>query len=120
MNKDVGTFILTLLHAATNAHLLHLRSTNYAEHTALGDFYAKLPDLVDVVAEGIMGITEEMIDYPVDYYPPMEDALDELRSLKDFVKDEREALPQDSEIQNAIDEIADLIDSTIYRLKFLR
>lgn len=120
MNKDVGQFILTLLHAATNAHLLHLRSTSYAEHMALGDFYAKLPDLVDAVAEGIMGITEEMIEYPVDYYPPMEDALDELRSLKDFVKDEREALPQDSEIQNSIDEIADLIDSTIYKLKFLR
>ena len=120
MNKDVGTFILTLLHAATNAHLLHLRSTSYAEHIALGDFYAKLPDLVDTVAEGIMGITEEMIEYPVDYYPPMEDALDELRSLKDFVKDEREALPQDSEIQNSIDEIADLIDSTIYKLKFLK
>lgn len=120
MNKDVGQFILTLLHAATNAHLLHLRSTSYAEHVALGEFYAKLPDLVDTVAEGIMGITEEMIDYPVDYYPPMEDALDELRSLKDFVKDEREMLPQDSEIQNAIDEIADLIDSTIYKLKFLK
>jgi hypothetical protein len=67
-----------------------------------------------------MGITEEMIEYTVDYYPPMEDALDELRSLKDFVKDEREALPQDSEIQNSIDEIADLIDSTIYKLKFLK
>lgn len=120
MNKDVGIFILTLLHAATNTHLLHLRSTSYAEHMALGDFYTKLPDLVDVVAEGIQGLTEELIEYPVDYYPPMEDALDELRSLKEFVKDGREVLPQDTEIQNAVDEIADLIDSTIYKLKFLK
>ena len=87
---------------------------------ALGTFYQELPDLVDAVAEGIQGITEELIDYPVDYYPPMDNALDELRSLKDFVKDERELLPQDSEIQNAIDAIADLIDSTIYKLKFLK
>ena len=120
MNKDVGQFILTLLHAATNTHLLHLKSTSYSEHKALRTFYDKLPDLVDRVAEGIQGIAEELIDYPVDYYPPMDNALDELRSLKDFVKDERELLPQDSEIQNAVDEIADLIDSTIYKLKFLK
>jgi len=120
MNKDVGQFVLTLLHAATNTHLLHLKSTSYAEHMALGAFYQALPDLVDVVAESIQGVTEELIDYPVDYYPPMDNALDELRSLKDFVKDERELLPQDSEIQNAIDNIADLIDSTIYKLKFLK
>jgi hypothetical protein len=87
---------------------------------ALGTFYAELPDLVDAVAEGIQGLTEELIEYPIDYYPPMDNALDELRSLKDFVKDERELLPQDSEIQNAIDAIADLIDSTIYKLKFLK
>jgi hypothetical protein len=40
--------------------------------------------------------------------------------LKDFVKEERATLPQDTEIQNAVDEIADLIDSTIYKLKFLK
>jgi len=120
MNKDVGQFILTLLHAATNTHLLHLKSTSYAEHMALGAFYQALPDLVDVVAEGIQGLTEELIEYPVDYYPPMDNALDELRSLKDFVKDERATLPQDTEIQNAVDEIADLINSTIYKLKFLK
>jgi hypothetical protein len=50
----------------------------------------------------------------------MDDALDELRALKDYVKDERAELPQDSEIQNSIDAIADLIDSTIYKLKFLK
>ena len=120
MNKDVGQFILTLLHAATTTHMLHLKSTSYSEHMALGAFYQALPDLVDVVAEAIQGVTEELIEYPVDYYPPMDNALDELRSLKDFVKDERELLPQDTEIQNAIDEIADLIDSTLYKLKFLK
>ena len=118
MNKDVGQFILTLLHAATNTHILHLRSTSNAEHMALGTFYEKLPDLVDSLVENIQGLTEELIEYPVDYYPPMVDSLDELRSLKDFVKEEREVLPQDSEIQNDVDEIAKLINKTIYRLKF--
>ena len=118
MNKEIGEFVLTLFHAATNTHLLHLRSKSFAEHQALGTFYQELPGLVDVVAESIQGLYEELIDYPVDYYPPMEDALDELRALKDYVKDERAELPQDSEIQNSIDAIADLINSTIYKLKF--
>lgn len=120
MKHDCGEFILTLLHAATNTHLLHLRSKSYAEHMALGAFYAALPDLVDVIAEAIQGIEEELIDYPVDYYPPAATALDELRSLKEFVAEERKELPQNSEIQNLIDSILELIDSTIYKLKFLR
>lgn len=120
MKHDCGEFILTLLHAATNTHLLHLRSKSYSEHMALGAFYAALPDLVDVIAEAIQGIEEELIDYPVDYYPPADTALEELRSLKEYVFEERKELPQDSEIQNSIDAIADLIDSTIYKLKFLK
>jgi hypothetical protein len=42
-----------------------------------------------------------------------------LTSLSKYVEDERKKLPQDSELQNIIDEIAQLIDSTIYKLKFL-
>lgn len=118
--KEAGEFVLTLLHAATNAHILHLKSRSYAEHMALGAFYEALPDLADSLAEAIQGLTEELLDYPLDYYAPADNALDELVQLKVYVKDERHELPQDSEIQNIIDEIAALIDSTIYKLKFLK
>ena len=120
MKEDCGEFILTLFHAATNTHILHLRSKSYAEHVALGAFYQELPDLVDAVAEAIQGLTETLIDYPIDYYPPAETALEELRSLKEYVFEERSELPQDSEIQNLIDSISELINSTIYKLKFLK
>ena len=120
MKDEYGEFILTLLHAATNTHILHLRSNSYAEHMALGAFYQALPDLVDVVVESIQGLQETLIDYPVDYYPPAENGLEELRALKDYVAEERGDMPLDSEIQNSIDAIADLIDSTIYKLKFLK
>jgi hypothetical protein len=42
-----------------------------------------------------------------------------MMSLSKYVEYERKKLPQDSELQNIIDEIAQLIDSTIYKLKFL-
>ena len=61
--NEAGSFVLTLLHAATNAHLLHLKSRSYAEHMALGTFYAELPDLVDALAESIQGLKGELLDY---------------------------------------------------------
>jgi hypothetical protein len=43
-----------------------------------------------------------------------------MESLQNFVKEARQDLPQDSELQNIIDEIADLINTTTYKLKFLK
>ena len=118
--KQDGEFILTMLHAATNAHILHLRSKSFSEHMALGTFYEELPGLVDAVAEAIQGLNEELIEYTFDYYSPADTALEELRSLKDYVFEERKGLPKNTEIQNLIDEIAQLIDSTLFKLKFLK
>jgi hypothetical protein len=39
--------------------------------------------------------------------------------MKDFVEESRAELPQDTELQNLVDEIADLINSTLYKLKYL-
>jgi hypothetical protein len=39
--------------------------------------------------------------------------------VKAYVEKQREKLPERSELQNAIDEIAALIDATIYKLRFL-
>ena len=115
-----GEFILTLLHASTNAHILHLQTKSYAEHVALGTFYAELPDLVDAVAESIQGLTGEIIQYPAMYYSPASNGLQELEELAEFVKENRQVLPPDSEIQNEVDNIATLINSTLYKLRFLK
>lgn len=120
MNKADGEFVLTLLHAATNAHLLHLRSTNYAEHVALGEFYTALPDMVDALAEAMQGNAQALLTFPIDYYAPAETGLEELTQLQEYVKEARSGIMQDSEIQNLVDEIAALIDSTTYKLRFLR
>lgn len=118
--NNAGEFVLTLLHAATNTHLLHLKSKSYAEHMALGAFYEALPDLVDALAESIQGLTGELLEYPADYYAPAETSIQELTDLMDYVKENRNSLPQNSEIQNAVDSIAELINSTHYKLKFLK
>lgn len=115
-----GEFLLTLLHAATNTHILHFRTRSYAEHMALGAFYEALPDLVDTLTESIQGLTGELVEFPADYYAPADTAIQELEELQEYVKENRDALPKDSEIQNIVDEIADLINTTLYKLRFLR
>lgn len=117
--NPVGEFLLTLLHAVTNTHILHLQSQSYAQHVALGDFYEGLDDLTDSLIEAIQGLTGEIVQYPADYYAPAATAMDELEDLGEYVRETRSALPQESEIQNIVDEIAQLIDSTSYKLKFL-
>ena len=41
------------------------------------------------------------------------------RDQKDYVEKQRKKLPDRSELQNDIDAIASLIDSTLYKLRFL-
>jgi hypothetical protein len=43
-----------------------------------------------------------------------------LQSLQTFVKEARKDLPQDEQLCNLVDAIADLIDSTTYKLRFLK
>jgi hypothetical protein len=39
--------------------------------------------------------------------------------MKQFVLEARKELPQDTELQNIVDEIADLINTTLYKLRYL-
>ncbi|CAB4187665.1 hypothetical protein UFOVP1163_52 [uncultured Caudovirales phage] len=122
--QAVSAFIGTLLHSATLTHIKHFQVTGEgsdAAHRALADYYEGITDLVDTVAESIQGAYDELItDYPRTYMEVTADPLEYMRALRTYVKESRLLLPQDSEIQNEIDGIATLINSTCYRLGFLR
>ena len=117
---NYGEFLLTLMHSSTNTQILHRQTKSFAEHTALGEYYEAIIPLVDSLTETIQGLEGEIIDYPVDYYGPASTGLEELTSLREYVSEERKELPDNSEIQNICDEIAALIDSTLYKLRFLK
>ena len=48
------------------------------------------------------------------------DPVDYFTRLKNFVEESRKDLPQDTELQNLVDEIANLMNSTLYKLRFLK
>ena len=118
MDNEIGDLVLTLLHSATNTHILHWQSKSYAEHQALGTFYDELPDLVDSLVEAIQGRYDTTLEFPATYHVPAQTGTQELQDLSDYFSEKRSVLPQDSEIQNIADEIQALIDSTLYLLRF--
>lgn len=117
--NPIGEFILTLLHAVTNTHIIHWQciDRSYAEHVALGEFYEELQELVDELMESIMGKFGIGAELPVMYYHPAGTGKEELQALQQFVAEKRQEMPQDSEIQNQIDEIAQLINKTLFLLR---
>jgi hypothetical protein len=117
----VMQFVMCLLHSVTNAHILHFSTTSYSAHQALGNFYAEIGDLVDGFVEAFQGKYGLLTNYTTDYMQVSE-PIAYMNYLKAEVEKLRRdpAFPQDSELQNEVDTIANLINSTLYKLRFLK
>ena len=118
MNENMAMFAATMLHSATNTHFFHWSTDSFSKHMALGTYYDEIVDLVDSLTEQYMGCYGQIKEFPNAYHQPKE-PVKYIESLQAFVKEARKDLPQESEIQNTIDSIAELLDSTAYKLKFL-
>jgi len=116
----VASFVLTMLHAATVAHVMHLKARRYAEHEALGGLYEGLPGLVDRYAETYQGRYGLMTAYPSGFRMPTGSATAEIAALDGYLADVREELPEDEDLCNIFDEITALVASTLYKLRFLK
>jgi hypothetical protein len=120
-NQLIGTFVSTLLHSATLTHLMHFKTLSYSEHVALAGYYDEIPDLVDGLVESIQGAYEVIIEpYPSMFGTGDAEPLAYMISLRDYVRDYRGEMPQNNEIQNEIDNVANLLNTTVYKLKFLK
>ena len=119
-NPKAAEFFYTLLMAAPYAHMLHLQTRNYAEHMALDALYKELPDLVDGLIESYQGKYGIVEEYPHSMpLPAMGHPLDMVIGLNKYVDETRYLVCDDSEMQNDIDGIVTLLNSTTYKLKFL-
>lgn len=119
MEDESSEFIAAMLHSGTVAHFMHLSTDSFSVHQALNTYYNEIIDLVDQYAEAFMGRYGQIKKWPQEFHNAKE-PVEYLTSLKDFVEEARKDLPQDSELQNLVDEIADLINSTLYKLRFLK
>ena len=118
-NESAAAFVSVLFHSATNTHFMHLQTKSFAQHMALGEYYDAIVELADKWAEAFQGCYDIITNYPKDFHLAT-DPVKYLMQIKDFVDDIRKDLPSESQLQNIVDEIADQIDSTLYKLRFLK
>lgn len=114
-----------LLNAVTTIHKIHLKITglgSYAAHKALNEFYDEIGDHADSIVEQFQGAEEKLLEMP-NTAPvelnSVEETIDYLRKMKDKVNALQSIMPH-SEIVNQLDEVKSLIDSTKYKLIFLK
>ena len=116
----VAQFTSTLFASRTQAHIFHLQTTSYAQHIALGAYYDEIIPLVDSLTEliqGRYGIVRGYISPAT--FKEDDSTVSYFEALLKYVDLKRAELPQDSNIQNQVENIIDLVDSTLYKLKYL-
>lgn len=117
---DVTKFVSLLFASRTQAHVFHLKTRSFAAHKALEDFYKGIVDLTDSYVETYQGNKRRMIGTVKTYK-----ILNDPKKALGFVVGLRRAvmrlkLPRSGPLKNIQDSIMELIDSTIYKLKFLK
>lgn len=119
--SDYVEMISLLLHSRNQVHILHLQTKSYAEHKALNEYYDEIVDLVDGLVESYQGkydILKGYKSYDIQEYKSTESTIKYLKDLCDNVTKLRKCC-DDSYIQNQIDNVCELINSTLYKLRFL-
>jgi hypothetical protein len=114
--SDVADFVMTMLHSSTVTHLMHLKTKSYSQHVALGDYYEGVVGLVDSFAEAYQGSYGVIEQYPA-AHGFKSSPVQYIANLCEYVEEQRKKLPQDSQLQNIVDEIVALLDTTLYKLR---
>lgn len=119
---DFVEMVSLLLHSRTQAHTLHLQTKSFAEHSALNGYYDGIGDIVDGIIESYQGkydIIEGYKSYDIVNYKSTESTIKYLKDLDGKVQKLRGCC-KDTYIQNQIDNVNELINSTLYKLRFLK
>lgn len=111
----------TLQQSIVGAWRKHLRTSKYSKHMALDEFYTEMPEKVDALIEAWMGVNGRK---PKSFDNLLSSknlgTLDYLKSLRKVVKDGYELMNGEPEIEACLDDIVELIDSTLYKIKELK
>ena len=118
-NPQAAAFISRLITAVSGAHKLHLQATTYSKHVAMGALYEGLQGVADSLAEEYMGCYGFIASYPDDNTATGTDAIAYVQALCEYVCSQRVVMGDDSQIQNSIDAIVSLLNTTLYKLKVL-
>jgi hypothetical protein len=120
--KELEELVSQLLHSQTQTHVFHLQTKSYTEHKALQKYYEGIDDLVDGLVESYQGkydIIKSYKNYNLDSYSNASQLITYFKALSKKIEDVHGKV-KDTYIQNQLDTINELINSTLYKLRFLK
>ena len=121
-NDNFCEMVCNILHSRNQAHVFHLQTKSYAEHIALNTYYDGIVDLFDGIIEsyqGKYGIISNFKTFKIEQYKNGKKTISYFERLLDIIEENRDSV-EDSYLQNQIDTVQELINSTIYKLRFLK
>lgn len=115
MNNFIGLLFLS----RDVAHREHLATNSYATHVALGDFYDKVIDLADSLAEMWQGREDKVLQVEFAEEESSGSIVETLQAHLDIVEKLRYKVvdKDDTALQNVIDEIVGVYLTTLYKLR---
>ena len=123
--KIKGSFVdlmSKLIHSRDQIHILHLQSKSYSQHIALDGYYSGIVSLIDSLVETYQGKTKTLVTGYKSYsFNENSDPVTYLNLLKEDVENYRKTLDFTMDnINNQLQLVIDLIESTVYKLIFLK
>lgn len=117
---SVGDFMGYLFCIRDEVHLTHLAQPDksLATHEVLDDLYKEILGFIDSLVEkyqGIYGIVPITIPATKASTNPLEMVTEKYKYIQEY-----RSIFKESWMQNIIDQIADLLATTLYKLKFVK
>lgn len=98
----------------------HLKTYKYSKHMALDEFYSEMPEKVDALIEAWMGANGKKVKSFTNIITSKNmGTLVYLKELRKVVKQGYALMNGENELEALLDDIVELIDSTLYKVKEL-
>jgi len=117
-SSSAGGFISLLFEIRTNAHIAHLQTQSFAAHKALNELYDGIVDAADAFAEAYQGQYGIITGYNCGMIAEGSDFTSYLEQCVPKVNSFRSTLTE-GYLQQLIDNILELLYTTLYKLKNL-
>ena len=98
----------------------HLKSAKYGKHMALDEFYKEMPEKVDALIEAWMGAHGKKVGAFQNVLSSSNlNTLKYLGELKKVCRQGYDLLDDNEELESLLDDIVNLINTTLYKVKEL-
>lgn len=113
-----GELVGMLFGARNIAHTIHLKTTSFAEHKTLEEFYTGIIPLVDDFAQSYQGRYGVRLNIPVVPNKYKGTISEVLRAQMEWIEANRQAICPRTEtaLHNIIDEVVGLYQNILYQL----